>query len=180
MARWSTNSLTRTAVLGALGAVALSGAASAEGQTVSIETEYLGTLEYQIDPPQAVGNLLVSNFPSGTIQGPKINGTVIGPSGDWLMPMPDGSLRLDVRGTIKTNDGEFILVEYNGVIDSPKEASDRFFKGEVMTAKDEYCLIAVRFTTSSKTYDWLNKVQAVGKMVTSSQNKIKYDLFIIR
>jgi hypothetical protein len=162
------------------GAVTFSGPASAEGQTMSVETEYLGTLESQIDPQQAVGAWLISNFTSGTIQGPKINGTVIGPSGDWLMPMPDGSLHLDVRGTIKTNDGEFILVEYTGVIVSPKEASDRFFKGEVLTGKDEYCLIAARFTTSSKTYDWLNKVQVVGKMVTSSQKSIKYDLFVVR
>jgi hypothetical protein len=153
--------------------------ASAEGPTVSIETEYLGTLEAQIDPPQVVGARLIFNVTGGTIQGPKLNGTLVAPGGDWVMPMPDGSLRLDVRGSIKTNDGEYILVEYNGVIVGSKEVSDRFSKGEVITAKDEYFLTAPRFTTASKNYDWLNKIQAVGKMVTVSQKAVKYDLFIV-
>jgi hypothetical protein len=126
----------------------------------------LGTPEAQIDPAQAVGARFIFNVTSGTIQGPKINGTVVGPSGDWGMPMPDGSFRLDVRSTIKTNDGAFIFVEYNGVVFASKEETGRFFKGDTITAKDEYFLTAPRFTTASKTYDWLNKVQAVGKMVT--------------
>ena len=178
----STNSLAHTAIPAVLGAFMFSATAWAEGPTVSIETEYLGTLEAQFasDPPQAVGARIIVNVTGGTIQGPKINGTLVEPSGDWLMPMPDGSLRLDVRSTIKTNDGEFILVEYNGVIVSPKEVSDRFSKGEVITAKDEYFLTAPRFTTASKNYDWLNKIQAVGKMVTISQKGVKYDLFMVR
>jgi hypothetical protein len=158
-----------------------SGPASAEGPTVSVETEYLGTVEAQFDwPPQAAGARVIFNVTGGTIQGPKINGTIVGPSGDWGMPMPDGSFRLDVRGTIKTNDGEFILTEYNGVVSASEEVSDRFSKGDIITAKDEYFLTAPTFTTASKNYDWLNKVQVVGKMVTSSTKGVKYDLFIVR
>jgi len=170
-----------------VGTIGLSagGRLSAGGPTVSVETEYLGTLEAQLEPAQAVGSRLILNVPGGTIQGPKIDGTIVQPAADWLMPMPDGSLRLDVRTTIKTSDGEFILVEYNGVIVPSKEVSDRLSKGEVITAKDEYFLTAPRFTTASENYDWLNydwlnKVQAVGKMVTLSQKGIKYDLFIVR
>jgi hypothetical protein len=116
----------------------------------------------------------------GTLKGPKINGTVVAPSGDWLNIMPDGSLRLDVRGSLKTDDGEFILVAYNGIIVPNKDATDRFNNGEVITSKDEYFLTAPRFTTASKKYDWLNKVQAVGKMVTLQKGKLKYDLFLVR
>ena len=85
------------------------------GPTVSIDMEYLGTLEVQLDPPQMIGQRMIFNTTGGTIKGPKIRGTIVDPSGDWLMPMPDGSLRLDVRATIKTAEGEFILMEYNGV-----------------------------------------------------------------
>jgi hypothetical protein len=141
------------------------GAASAGGPSVSIETEYLMTLEAPLDPAfQAVGQRVVVNVPAGgSVHGPKINGSVIPPAGDWLIPMPDGSLRLDVRGTIKTDDGELILVEYSRVIVNSKEVQDRFNKGEVITSKDEYFITAPKFTTSSKKYEWLSHLQAVGK-----------------
>jgi hypothetical protein len=154
--------------------------APAQTPSVSIETEYLGTMEVQLDAPQAVGPVLIFNVPGGTFKGPKINGTFVAPSADWLNIMPDGSLRLDVRASLKTDDGEFILVAYNGIIVPNKDATDRFDKGEVITSKDEYFLTAPRFTTASKKYDWLNKVQAVGKMVALQKGKLKYDLFLVR
>jgi Protein of unknown function (DUF3237) len=155
--------------------------ASAE-PTVTIETEYLMTLEAPLDPAfQVVGQRVIVNVPAGgTVHGPKINGTLIPPSGDWLIPMPDGSTRIDVRATIKTDDGELIFVEYNGVIFASKEVNDRFGKGEVITSKDEYFVTAPRFTTASKKYEWINHLQAVGKMVTIQNTKVTYDIFAVR
>jgi hypothetical protein len=37
------------------------------------------------------------------------------PAGDWITNRADGSYRLDVRLTLKTNDGALILVTYNGI-----------------------------------------------------------------
>jgi len=117
----------------------------------------------------------------GTVRGPKINGTIVPPTGDWLIIMPDGSLRLDVRGTIKTDDGEIILVTYSGAFAASKEVMDRFNNGEVITSKDATLITAPQFTTGSKKYEWLNHIQAVGKMVSVQHGvKIKYDLFIVR
>jgi hypothetical protein len=97
-----------------------------------------------------------------------------------LNVMPDGSFRLDVRASLKTDDGEFILIAYNGILAPTKDVMDRFNKGEVIASNDVYFLTAPRFTTASKKYDWLNTVQAVGKMVTLQQGKLKYDLFLLR
>ena len=52
--------------------------------------------------------------------------------------MPDGSLRLDVRATIKTDDGEIIMVTYSGAFAASKEVNDRFNNGEVLSSKDAY------------------------------------------
>jgi hypothetical protein len=42
-------------------------------------------------------------------------------------------------------------------------------------------VIAPRFTTASKKYEWINQLQAVGKMVTIQRNKeITYDIFAVR
>jgi Protein of unknown function (DUF3237) len=61
---------------------------------------------------------------------------LIPPAGDWLTPVSELLYRLDVRSTLKTDDGELILVEYGGVISTSKESFDRFAKGEVIAAKD--------------------------------------------
>jgi len=150
--------------------------------TVSIETEYLATVEAPLEPAQSAGFRAIVNVPAGgTVRGPKINGTIIAPTGDWLIIMPDGSLRLDVRGTIKTDDGEIILVTYSGAFAASKEVMDRFNNGEVITSKDATLITAPQFTTGSKKYEWLNHIQAVGKMVSVQHGvKIKYDLFIVR
>jgi subtilisin-like proprotein convertase family protein len=163
-----------------LGFAAAAGAASAQSPTVTVETEYLGTLELSLDSPQWMGLRSVVNLPDGTIQGPKINGTVVAPSGNWLYPTPDGSFRFDVRVTIKTDDGQFILLEYNGVRATTKETMDRYNRGDVITSKEEYIVTTPRFTTASKKYDWLNRVQAVAKMVTIQNTSIKYDVFVVR
>jgi hypothetical protein len=53
-------------------------------------------------------------------------------------------------------------------------------KSDVVTAKEQYFFSAPTFTTESNNYDWLNKVQVVGKMVDVSTKGVKYDLFIVR
>ena len=157
------------------------GAASAQSPTTSVETEYLMTLEANCEPGQRMGQRLVVNCTGGAVHGPKINGTVIPPTGDWLIPLGEGHLRLDARVTIKTDDGELILLEYYGVISYPKEAFDRGLKGEVLTGKDGYFITAPIFTTASKKYAWLTQIQAVGKMTSNQFGKfVKYDIFVVR
>ena len=150
--------------------------------TISVETEYLATLEAPLEPAQSAGSRVIVNVPAGgTVRGPKINGTLVAPAGDWLTVMPDGSLRLDVRATIKTDDGEIILVTYSGAFAASKEVNDRFNNGEAITSKDAYFITAPQFTTGSKKYEWLNLIQAVCKMISLQRGvKIKYDWFIVR
>jgi hypothetical protein len=164
---------------GLLGLAATFSEATAQSESVSIETEYLGTMEVQLDASQRVGPVLGFNTPGGTLKGPKINGTLVASSGDWISIMPDGSFRLDVRASVKTDDDEFILVAYNGIVVPNKDAMDRLNRDEVITSDDEYFLIAPRFTTASSKYDWLNKVRAVGKMVAFQRGKLKYDLYLV-
>jgi Protein of unknown function (DUF3237) len=60
-------------------------------------------------------------------------------------------------------------------------AQDRIAKGEVLTSKDVYFMTTPKFSTSSKKYDWLNHIQAVGKMISVQSGKfVKYDVFTVR
>ena len=65
---------------------------------------------------------------------------------DWATFSEDGTLAaLDVRATLKTEDGAFIYVEYGGRMDMNT--------GLLATAPT--------FQTSAERYLWLNRVQAV-------------------
>jgi hypothetical protein len=120
----------------AIGLIAGGGESRGQTPTVSVETEHLATVEALLEPAQSTGGRVIVNVPAGgTVRGPKINGTIVAPSRDWLIVMPDGSLRLDVRATIKTDDGEIILVTYSGAIAASKEVNDRFNNGEVLTSR---------------------------------------------
>jgi hypothetical protein len=156
--------------------------ALAGGATTSIQTEYLMTLNWKLEPPQAIDqNVLVVNLPGGWVEGPRIKGTMMGPAGDWLRVMPSGALRLDVRGTIKTDDGELVYTSYNGVVQCSKEQSDRLNKGEELKTEDCYFLTAQTFQTKSEKYGWLNGVQAVGKMVSlKGGDHVRIEIFVVK
>jgi hypothetical protein len=153
--------------------------------TVSIESEYLGTLDIELDPSQPVGPRFIVNVRSGTLRGPKINATIVPPAGDWLVPMPDGSLRIDVRASLKTDDGDFILYEANGVIERTPEVAERLARGERITSNESYFIATPRFSTTSQKYGWLNRLQMVAKLVSierppAQQGKLIYEVFIVR
>ena len=155
-------------------------------QTTAIKTEYLMTYVAQLDPPYPIDNslVIVNVKPGGWAKGPKINGTFIPPGGDWLRVLPSGALRLDVRATLKTDDGALIYITYNGIIQHSAESAEKLNKGELLTAKDiPYFITAPTFETSSDKYAWLNGVQLVNKMVELKLGEggyVKYDVFVLR
>lgn len=155
-------------------------------QTTQLKPEYLMTYVALLDPPYAVDNTLVivNVKPGGWAKGPKISGSFISPGGDWLRVMPAGVLRLDVRATLKTDDGALIYISYNGIIQHSKESADKLGKGELLTTADiPYFITAPTFQTSSEKYAWLNSVQAINKVVEvklGEDGYVKYDVFIIR
>jgi hypothetical protein len=53
----------------------------------------------------ANGGRLIVPISGGTFTGPRLKGTIILPSGDWVVQGPDGSRILDVRILLQTDDG---------------------------------------------------------------------------
>src|SRR5580700_8721895 len=88
-----------------------------QAQTTRISTEYLMTLYAPLAAADAIdASLYVYNVrPGGWVKGPRIKGTILAPGGDWSRVQPSGASRLDVRLTIKTDDGALIYMSYNGI-----------------------------------------------------------------
>jgi len=153
-------------------------------QTAQLATEYLMTVYAAMDPPQQIDDsLLIIGIPSGWAKGPKINATIIQPAGDWISILSNGSGRIDVRFTLKTDDAPLIYTSYNGVVHHPEETRERLRSGDVITSDDGYGMTAPVFRTSHPKYAWLNATQAIAKVTELKLGEgsfIKQDVFAVK
>ena len=132
--------------------------------------EYLGNLRAEIGARTAIengpqGTRTIVQILGGRFEGPRVKASIQTPAGDWITNRADGSYRLDVRLTLKTDDGALILVTYNG-IGQTTEA------GASLRA-------APLFETGDSRYTWLTRLQAValGERVGTT---LTYDIYALK
>lgn len=62
----------------------------------------------------------------GTFEGPRLRGTILpGSSADWQLLRSDGVLEMDLRFTLRTDDGALILMRSFGLRQSPCCSGER-------------------------------------------------------
>jgi uncharacterized protein DUF3237 len=93
----------------------------------------------------------------GRFEGPELAGTVLpGGSADWQIVQPDGSVFVEIRYTLRTDDGALLMSESRGVRHGPPDVLERIVRGEEV-APDEYTYrTAVSIETSASQLRWLN------------------------
>ncbi len=135
----------------------------------SLPVRHLFTLEGSVGgaPPAIVtgpnGTRAIVGVSDGTFTGERLSGTVAPTfGGDFALFRPDGSLRLDVRLVLVTDDGATIYMTYNGVA-VPVDGGGL----ELQTAPT--------FEVGDERYAWLNNVQAVG-LGRSDLTTLHYDV----
>ena len=134
--------------------------------------ETMGVLHVQLGDMVEVGGgpkgpRVVVDVVSIDLQSDKITASLAtNDAADWLTIADDGKLGcLDVRFTLKTNDGAFIFVEYQG-------------RGDM-----EAGLIAAAptFQTGSEKYAWLNNIQAISAgNVNLETGELVYNLYEVK
>jgi hypothetical protein len=130
-------------------------------------TEFLYEVSVDLETPQNVGatphgNRQIFYVKGGTFEGPKLKGEVLPGGGDWFMFRPDGAGELDVRATVRTDDGHLIYTYYRGILDAPPGVLQRIAAGEPVDPSEYYFRTAPCFETASEKYGWLNRIVAVG------------------
>jgi hypothetical protein len=148
-------------------------------------SEFLGALTIQLArPPESFGTVpeglrITWYVASGEIRGPKINATVRGEGGDWMLVRRDGVGVADVRITYEATDGALLMSCYGGTFDLGEDGYQRALCQEY----DPWppLVLAPRFTTSHPNWLWLNRLQciAVGR-VTMATLKVRFDLYAVR
>lgn len=131
-----------------------------------IRTKHLFSLSLKISETQnlggtPLGDRRVAVVDGGAFEGARLKGTVLHGGSDWLLGRPDGSLHLDVRLTLKTDDGELIGMTYRGFVHGPAPVIERLNRGDAVDASEYYFRTAAFFETSSANYGWLNRIVAV-------------------
>jgi hypothetical protein len=109
-----------------------------------------------------LGHRRIVRVTGGTFAGPRLRGTVLPGGGDWLVERRDGTRILDVRITLKTDDGDLIYAHYPGLFHAKLGTIERLGRGETIDPSEYYFRTAPLFETSSTTYEWLNRILAVG------------------
>src|SRR6266550_2822418 len=130
--------------------------------------DYLGTLRAETGARTVVengpqGTRTIVQLVGGRFEGPRLKASVQTPAGDWITNRADGSYRLDVRLTLKTDDGAVILVTYNGI-------------GQT-TDGGASLRSAPLFETGDSRYSWLTRLQAVGLGERVGTAAVTYDIY---
>lgn len=156
-----------------LALAALSGHAQEGDERREPRFDFIFRMEAELHPAQMVGSTgkgtrIVFPAKSGTIEGPEIKGTVLEGGGDWFTLREDNIGELDVRGTMKTDDGALIYVHYTGLSHNQTADDSRYF------------VITPRFETAAPKYQWLAGIVAVGMGWNPAEGQVAYDVYAVR
>jgi hypothetical protein len=126
--------------------------------------------EIDLAPPIDVGpgpdgHRFIFHVTGGTLSGPRLKGRFLPGGGDWARIRSDGSVALDVRAAVETDDGACIYLTYGGRIIAPPELLGSLAdlpNAKLPDPSSYYFRILPLFETGSPDYAWLNNVCAVG------------------
>lgn len=151
-----------------------------------IELTHLFDLELEIGAIHPVGvtpkgNRVIADLGAGQFVGPRLKGRVLPSGGDWGLFMPDGTLRVDGRLCLETEDGVLIYGIYKG---RWAIAPDTMAKlgapggADSVDPSEYYLRITFDFETATGQYDWLNRVMAIATG-RKTEAGIAYEVFQI-
>jgi hypothetical protein len=97
----------------------------------------------------------------GTFEGPRLRGSILPGSTDWQLLRSDGVLEMDLRFTLRTDDGALISMSAFGLRHGPSEVIAAISRGEAVDPSTYYFRTMPRFATAHPAYLYLNRLVAV-------------------
>src|SRR3984893_6267640 len=129
-----------------------------------MNTRLLMTLRVTIATPQSIGAVPHGTrrtvpITGGDFEGPRLRGSVLpGGSADWLLLRADGVLELDLRLTLRTDDGAPVSMKTFGFRHRPPEVIAAIGRGETVDPATYYFRTTPRFETGHPAYAFLNRL----------------------
>lgn len=115
----------------------------------------------------------------GWFEGEKLKGKFLTGGGDWILIDAKGFGHLDVRGTMETDDGAFIYVQYHGILDLNGKIGEALATGGGTDYGDAYFMTAPRLETGDERYAWVNNIVVVGEGRVQPGPAVEYKLYTV-
>lgn len=150
---------------------------------LELKSEYVAELVGDLDEPLMIGAnphgvRVIYPVIGGTVKGPKLNGEVLASGADWILLRSDGVGELDVRATVRADDGELIYAYYRGILKIDPEMMARVQSGEDIDPSEYYFRTTPYFETASEKYSWLNQIVCIG-VGKLEQSRVRYKMYQI-
>ena len=126
--------------------------------------------------PTATGTIMNFVVRGGSFEGPRIRGEVVPGGGDGLVVGSDQVGRVDVRATLRTDDGVLIHYTAGGVIRIPADGLDRLAAGERLPFEETYVRTTPSLETTDERYAWLAEHVLIG-LNELSKDHIDYRVY---
>lgn len=97
----------------------------------------------------------------GVFTGERLSGSV-GPGNDWFVTRGDGTLVIDVRLTLTTDDGVTIYLAYDGAMHAAPDVMTRFRRSEQLAPQEYSLRVVAKLECGDARYSWLNDALVVG------------------
>lgn len=140
---------------------------------------HLFTMKLDVDAGKAAqigatpgGRRAIAPVAGGTFEGERLSGTVLPGGADWVLFRSDGTMLIDVRLTLQTNDGALIYLSYEGRFLGEPGALAALAQGKALDPERFSLVTVARFECGHERYDWLNTVIAVGTGRQSGFNPV--------
>ena len=132
-----------------------------------IETKALFRLKANVDAPQVIdgplGKRLFIPVTGGTFSGERLSGVVQTGGSDFQLVRQDGVAELDVRVTLRTDDGVTIQLKGHGIRHATPQVFARIMSGADVNASEYYFREALFFEAPVGRHEWLNRIIAIAK-----------------
>jgi hypothetical protein len=137
--------------------------------TLRLDVDSVGAAQIGMTPE---GRRTIAPVTGGTFQGERLSGKVLPGGADWVRFRTDGTMMIDVRLTLQTDDGALIYLSYQGRFIGAADAMAQLAQGKTLEP-DSYSLVTVvKFECGNERYAWLNDVIAVGLGEQSGFNPV--------
>ncbi|MDT5070134.1 MAG: hypothetical protein QOK02_6289 [Mycobacterium sp.] len=145
--------------------------------------EHLLDIRIAFDPVQIfatpVGTRMTYVVKHGRCEGARIKGDILPGGGDWIIFGTDRVARLDVRGTLRTDDGALVHITNTGRVQMSAETASRFAAGELIRHDEMIARSSPLFDTDDDRYRWINAIHTVA-INQVSLTEVHYRVFAVR
>ena len=134
------------------------------------QMEYAFTVAIDLTPihwvtPSTMGASRAAIYAaSGTVSGPRLNGSVVPMSGgDFPLLRPDGVIDFDARYLLEADDGAIIYMQNRGYRwPRSAEIGERMSRNEPVSPDDYYMRVSPKFDAPAGPHEWMSKHVFVG------------------